>query len=231
MIEYNLVRSRRKTIAIYITKEACVEVRAPNRVAKREIDHFVQSRKEWITLHLSEQQKRLEEKASFSLDYGDFLLLRGREYPIASSDGDRIGFDGQSFILPPNLPPENIKNAVIQIYKGLSKELLPQRAAVYGEQMGLIPAAVKVNSAKNRWGSCSGKGSLNFSWRLVMAADHVIDYVVVHELAHLRELNHSQRFWAVVESALPDYRERKEKLRQLQARLACENWDEALERG
>jgi hypothetical protein len=91
--------------------------------------------------------------------------------------------------------------------------------------MSVTPIAVKINSAKTRWGSCSNKKSLNFSWRLIMADDDVIDYVVVHELAHLREMNHSPRFWAVVEAVLPDYRERKLKLRALQAKLNREDWE------
>ncbi|MDR2568929.1 MAG: M48 family metallopeptidase, partial [Oscillospiraceae bacterium] len=75
------------------------------------------------------------------------------------------------------------------------------------------------------WGSCSAKKSLNFSWRLIMADEDVIDYVVVHELAHLIEMNHSVRFWAVVERVLPDYRERQKWLRELQRKLNVEDWD------
>ena len=90
--------------------------------------------------------------------------------------------------------------------------------------MSVTPSAVRINGAKTRWGSCSGKKSINFSWRLIMASDDVIDYVVVHELAHLLELNHSARFWAVVEKILPDCRERRKQLRELQKRLATEDW-------
>ena len=90
--------------------------------------------------------------------------------------------------------------------------------------MGVTPIAVKINSAMRRWGSCSSRMSLNFSWRLIMADDAIIDYVVVHELAHIKEMNHSARFWAVVESVLPDFRERKRKLKELQSRLSGEDW-------
>ena len=88
-----------------------------------------------------------------------------------------------------------------------------------------MPSAVKINGAKTRWGSCSSKKSINFSWRLIKADDDVIDYVVVHELSHITEMNHSPNFWAIVENILLDYRERKVKLKRLQKRLSMENWE------
>jgi hypothetical protein len=115
--------------------------------------------------------------------------------------------------------------ARIREYTLAAKAHLPERAAYYAAQMGVTPAAVKVNGAKTRWGSCSSKGSLNFSWRLMMADDGVVDYLVVHELAHLKEMNHSPRFWAIVQNVLPDYKERQKRLRALQKRLMVESWD------
>jgi len=104
----------------------------------------------------------------------------------------------------------------IKHYKTLAKAHIPKRVALFAAQMGVAPTAVKITSAMKRWGSCSSRGSINFSWRLILADDAVIDYVVVHELAHLTEMNHSERFWAIVEAVLPDYRERKRKLNELQ---------------
>jgi predicted metal-dependent hydrolase len=90
--------------------------------------------------------------------------------------------------------------------------------------MGVSPAAVKVNSARTKWGSCSGKKNLNFSWRLLMADDPVIDYVVVHELAHLTHMNHSADFWQGVEHILPNYHTHEHALITLQEQLRSENW-------
>ena len=92
--------------------------------------------------------------------------------------------------------------------------------------MGVAPTGIKITGAKTRWGSCSSKNSINFSWRLVMADDEIIDYVIVHELAHIKELNHSPRFWAVVEGTLPDYKSRRSRLKLLQKKLAAEDWEE-----
>ena len=223
MISYTLTRSKRKTIAIYI-RGGALEVRAPMRCSKAAIDSFVASKEAWITDKLAASQKHAAQKQAFELNYGDAIAFRGALYPIVAKNGNRVGFDGQAFYLPPELDPEQIKNACIKVYRRLAKLHLAERVAAYSDQMGVAPAGIKINGAKTRWGSCSSKRSINFSWRLVMAADHVIDYVVVHELAHLTHMNHSKKFWATVESVLPDYRERKAGLAQLQKRLTTEDW-------
>lgn len=225
MTDYTLTRSKRKTIAIRITKDAAVEVRAPLKTPKSDIDRFVASKRDWIDKHLSAREQSVQSKTDFTLSYGDTVFMLGKEYPIAAKDGNRVGFDGEHFCLPPNLPPEDIKYAVIQIYKMVAKNLLTDKVIDYAKRMNVIPAAVKINGAKTRWGSCSGKNSVNFSWRQIMADDEVVDYAVVHELAHIREHNHSDRFWAVVEGVLPDYKERQTKLKELQKRLADEGWE------
>lgn len=88
-------------------------------------------------------------------------------------------------------------------------EIIPQRVAYYAPMMGVTPAGIKITSARTRFGSCSGKNSLCFSWRLMLYPPQAIDYVVVHELAHIRHHNHSKDFWAFVASVMPDYRERQ----------------------
>ncbi len=97
--------------------------------------------------------------------------------------------------------------------KALAKAVLPEKVAYYSRQMGLIPSAVKITSAETRFGSCSGKNSLCFSWRLMDYQEAAVDYVVVHELAHIRHKNHGKAFYALIESILPDYRERMKLLK------------------
>lgn len=222
---YGLIRSKRKTIGIYITKNATLEVRAPLKTPKADIDKFIKSKEKWITKHLSAGQIRNEQKAGFKLDYGSKVLLRGKEYPINVKAGNKVGFDEQCFYMPANLNNEEIKYAVIQIYKLMAKNILTKKVLFFSNIMGLSPFAVKINGAKTRWGSCSGKNSLNFSWRLALASDDVIDYVTVHELAHIKEHNHSDRFWRVVASVLPDYKKSQQKLKLLQEKFCKENWE------
>jgi predicted metal-dependent hydrolase len=223
MTPYTLIRSKRKTLALYI-RDGRLEVRDPLRCPKSDIDKFVASKEKWLIKKLAQSSEQSAKRKNFSLNYGDLVTYRGREYPIAAKAGNRLGFDGEHFYMLPNLPPEQIKAACVQIYKILAKRDLPDRVFDFAKQMAVMPTAVKITSAKTRWGSCSSKKSLNFSWRLMLADDDVIDYVVVHELAHIRQMNHSAAFWAIVEDILPDYKERKVQLRVLQKRLATEDW-------
>jgi predicted metal-dependent hydrolase len=224
MTDYTLIRSRRRTVAIHI-KDGGVEVRTPMKMPKRDIDKFVASKEKWITERLAESQSIAAGREAFSLSYGDAVTFRGTEYPLTAKDGKRAGFDGERFYLPPGFTPEQVKAAVVQIYRRLTKQLITERVEHYAKLMNASPIAVRINGAKTRWGSCSAKKSLNFSWRLVMADDAVIDYVVVHELAHITEMNHSTRFWAVVAGVLPDYKERQKRLKALQKRLNAEDWE------
>ena len=225
MIPYKLVRSRRKTVAIYITNDAAVEIRAPLKMPKSDIEKVIASKEKWIEKSLGLREQINAEKSEFTLNYGDMVMLAGNMYQIKIKDGKRAGFNGECFYLPPNLAPNEIKGAVVQIYKAVAKRIIHNKVSEYAKCMNITLAAIKITSAKTRWGSCSGKNSINFSWRLVMADDDVIDYVVVHELAHIREHNHSPRFWKVVQEILPDYKDRQSKLKTLQKKLSIQNWD------
>jgi predicted metal-dependent hydrolase len=149
----------------------------------------------------------------------------GRNITIAERIGDKVGFDGQHFYLPPRFPPVEIKRAVIGLYKQIARQVLTDRTFAYAKETGLMPVTIKVNSAKTRWGSCSSKGSINYSWRLIMAEVEVIDYVIVHELAHIKELNHSSKFWEIVASIMPDYKLRQKKLKEFQKMISHEDWE------
>ena len=224
MITYTLYRSKRKTLALFI-RNGEVEVRAPLKARQRDIDKFVTSKEKWIADKLAASAELQEQREAFKLNYGDMVLYHGKSYPIAAQPGNQVGFDDDRFYMPPHLTSEQIKYACVQIYRMLAKRDLTNKVLDFAKQMEVMPSAIKINGAKTRWGSCSGKKSLNFSWRLIMAADDVIDYVVTHELAHIIEMNHSKRFWAIVESLLPDYKERQKRLKDLEKKLSMEDWE------
>ena len=171
MIEYELIRSRRKTLAVQVTREGRVLVRAPLRLAKYRIEQFVTEHAGWITHALADQQTRREAHPE----------------------------------------PDAAKQAAL-IRR--AKEELPPKVRYYADLMGLYPTGLKITSAKTRFGSCSGKNSICFSWRLMDYPEPAIDYVVVHELAHIAHHDHSPQFWALVERYLPDYRQRRAMLRE-----------------
>ena len=172
MVPYTLTRSKRKTIAIHINKDAALEVRAPLKLSMIEIDKFVHDKQDWIEKTLCKAIDRKENALHLSKD--------------------------QEFEL-----------------KKRAEKTIPERVSFYANVMGVTPTSVKISGAKKRWGSCSNKGDLNFSWRLMLTDIDIIDYLVVHELAHIREYNHSKKFWAVVENVLPDYKERQQKLKEM----------------
>jgi len=226
MHNYTLIRSGRKSAALHIKPDATVEVRAPLRMPKADIDKFVISKESWINRKLVLVRERQEKKAAFNLNYGDDVMVFGKECIIVpSSAANPAGYDDERLYIPPNLTSEQIKHACIRIYKLIAGQVLINKTVAFSKLMGVEPRAVKISSAKTLWGSCSKQRSINYSWRLVMTEDYVIDYVVVHELAHITEMNHSDRFWAIVADLLPDYKVRRKRLKILQQRLRGEDWD------
>jgi len=223
-MNYTLIRSNRKTAALYI-KNGTIIVRAPNKMPISEIEKFIIKNEEWILPKLQKSQDQQAKRDSFALNYGDFLNYRGGKCKIVSKEGIYIGYEDDQFYVLPNMSPDQIKEASIKIYRMLAKNYLPKRTMEFAQIMNLIPSTVKINGAKKRWGSCSSKKSINFSWRLMMASDEVIDYVIVHELAHLKEMNHSPHFWAIVKEFMPNYNIHRASLEALHSLLATQNWD------
>lgn len=223
MVNYTLKRSIRKTIAIHI-RDGKVEVRSPIQLQQHEIDRFVNSKLKWVERKLAESIEKVKKRENFTLNYGEHILYRGKMYPITEKQGDRIGFDNESFYMPPGMTPDQIKSACIKIYRQLAKRYITERTLKFSDEMCIMPSAIRINNARSRWGSCTSNESVNFSWLLIMAEDEVIDYIVVHELAHLVQLNHSACYWGIVKRTMPDYAQRKVKLKELQDRIACEDW-------
>lgn len=222
-IEYQLRVSKRRTLAIQV-KQAQVIVRAPYGCPQRDIDAFLQQKQRWILHHLTVQQEKMQQQADFVLQYGSQVLLRGVWHTILAHE-TQCGFVGETVYVPPGLSGEVLRQTLVTFYREQAQQLIPQRVAQYAARMGYLPANVQIGSATTRWGSCSANGSLRFSWRLILASDEVIDYVVVHELAHLQQMNHSPAFWAIVAEFIPEYALRRRALRALEDRIINQKWN------
>lgn len=209
-MEYQLIRSRRRTIALCVARDGRVTVRAPLHAAADVIDRFVAEKRGWVEKQTGRIAQSEAERRSFRLAPGCELPLLGRNIPVCR--GEKTAFDGTSFLIPDE-EEEQVRRRLAALYRDLAAQIVLPRVEAYETHMGVRAAGVRVGSAGTSWGSCSGKNRLNFTWRLVAAAPSEIDYVVVHELAHLVEHNHSARFWALVGGVLPDYRARREKLK------------------
>ncbi|MCL2688146.1 MAG: M48 family metallopeptidase [Methanobrevibacter sp.] len=227
MREYKLTRSKRKTIEIRINEEGNLEVKAPINLSQEKIDDFVKSKEKWIAKHSKELSEKYKIKKEFTLNFNDYVTVRGEKVCIRSVEGNIASYDKEKriFYIPEIVNPPQIKEILIDLYKLIAKSHIHKRISFFSKQMKVMPTAIRITSAKKRWGSCSGKNSVNFSWRLIMGDDETIDYVIVHELAHIKQHNHSPKFWNIVESIIPDYEKRKEKLKLLGEKLSKENWD------
>ena len=218
--EIKIIRQRRKTIGLYILPDCTVEVRCPGWMHTEQILAFADSKKEWIEKQIDRKQREKQRREAFVLSWESKVSYLGKDYPVRQTDG-QAQFDGEAFYIPQGT---QIKEALICLYREMAKEVLPRKTEYFSRQMGCAPRRVGITSARTRWGSCSGQGNINFSWRLMMAPEPAVDYVVIHELAHLFQLNHSSVFWEKVRAFCPDYEERKRQLYETQKKICREGW-------
>lgn len=223
--KYTIKHTKRKTLGLYITKDATIEIRAPVGTSKKFIKDFVKNHKAWIKEHYASVKTQVDQRDDFQLNFGDRLLFMGNNYPLVPIDEKTSGFNGERFYAHRFLNSQGLKSEMVKTYRHFAKKVLDHQVEVISQHMKLKLHTVKINGAKARWGSCSNKGNLNFSWYLVMAEEDTINYVVVHELAHLLEMNHSPNFWKIVEQVFPNYKQEKKKLKELQKTLSIQHWE------
>jgi predicted metal-dependent hydrolase len=201
-----LVRTRRKTIAIVVERDGKLTVRAPLRMADVHIREFVEAHSDWI---LKNQAKARLSAPPPQKQYipGETFLYLGRPYPLTIIPRQRpaLTFDGSAFRLAQSALPK-AEEAFARWYKKQALEVFTERVELLSGRYGFTYQKIRISSARTRWGSCSSKGTLSFTWRLVLAPLEVADYVVIHELVHTKIKNHSKTFWARVGELLPDYK-------------------------
>jgi predicted metal-dependent hydrolase len=208
-----LTRSKRRTIALIIERDGTLTVRAPMRASHAMIEEFIQQKADWI-IRTRGKLQALEKIPAKRYFEGETFLFLGSFFDLKLVGLQRpsLQFDN-GFTLSHSAQTKG-EQCFTRWYKERAYEIISKRVQEYARQYSFAPKQVKITSAKTRWGSCSPNGTLNFTWRLVMAPLDVIDYVVVHELAHLRVKNHSSKFWKVVEAIDPDYKKKRMWLRE-----------------
>ena len=208
-IEYEIVYSKRKTIGVKVDRDGKVFVYSPPFVALPEIDAINRKHESFILKHRERMTEKSAERQSFNINKGSKLLFLGREYEVKHHDKNCFSFDGESFFMPQNVQDCDVIKSFVSLYKVLAKRYIPEYVAELSPIVGVYPMSVRINSAVTRWGSCSGRGVISYNWRLILMPDTILDYVVVHELCHLIEMNHSKAFWNLVGTVLPDYQKRR----------------------
>ena len=212
-IEYQLIRSkkRRRTISLHVKGNGRVVVYAPFRTPEWEIEKFVTEKRSWIWRKQSESESSSKRKQK-EFHPGEQFLYLGELYPLeiqgSNNNGYPLTLSFGKFVLD-KAHLEEARNLFIQWYKKEAKEKLAGRINYYCNRLQLYPKGFRITSAKCRWGSCSGDNRLSFSWRIMMAPLNVIDYVLIHELVHIREKNHSKRFWSYLEKFVPEYKKHR----------------------
>jgi predicted metal-dependent hydrolase len=225
LVEYELRRSTRRSIGFLINDHG-LRVTAPRWVTLAAIESAIRDKQDWIISKLRARQQRAAAAPKMTSSWqdgsalpclGDTLTLRivhieaGRRTPQPEFD-----LDTKELIvtLREDATEQQLKERIKQWLQQEAKQLFAERLAYYAPRMGVTYQALSLSSATTRWGSCTSQGDIRLNWRLIHFSPAVIDYVVVHELAHRREMNHSPRFWAIVRDALPDYERPKRLLRQ-----------------
>ena len=213
-IEYILTRSLRRTSITFAIDENGLRVGAPWRASQRRIEFLLGTHARWINRKLDEWQGRRPPPVTWQA--GAIVMALGEPLTLALDPGrsvtERVG---GCLHVAADVPaaPAALPAKVVAWLRSTAEGWFKQRAAHYAPALGVPLPAIYLSNARTRWGTCHPDGRIRLNWRLIQMPPDLIDYVVVHELAHLREPNHSQRFWRWVCSVLPDYEQRRRALR------------------
>ncbi len=212
-IDYTLKRSRRRRSITLTIDEDGLRVGAPWRAPQPRIDALLESHARWIARKLAEWQAR--RRPSFIWQAGATVMALGEPLTLAVDPSSNVtqraggrlcigGFDND---------PDTLAQQVVAWLRSTAQSWFEQRAAHFARVLDVRAPTIRLSNARTRWGTCHPDGRVHLNWRLIQTPPALIDYVVVHELAHLREPNHSPRFWRWVATVLPDYQERRQTLR------------------
>jgi len=191
-MQYTIKRSSRKSIAIKISKDGKVKVLTPNKCSLKFIDDFVNSKKDWILTNL----QNIADTNASHMQYFNLnkFVVFGEHYDVLEFDNHyRIG---EYYIK--HTKASNKKMVLKQFAEKLANEYIMQRLENISNILKIDYATAKIISARTKWGSCNNKKELRFNFRLIMLPKYLIDYVICHELCHIKELNHSKDFWALL---------------------------------
>jgi predicted metal-dependent hydrolase len=213
-VDYQLRRSRRRTIGLAIDQRG-LRVGAPLQARIGEIETLIRQHGQWVLDKLDDWLNRppLEK-----LKIGDGTIIFALESPLtvtvtpASRQRWRFSEPKLHLFVPPSV---DVRIVLEKALREKARGIFTERLAHYAPQLGVSVPPLRISAARTRWGSCSHHGGIALNWRLILMPLAIVDYVVCHELAHLMEMNHSPRFWSVVEQLCPDWRVRRLELRRV----------------
>jgi predicted metal-dependent hydrolase len=211
-VEYALrVSTKARRLRLVIRAGSGLEVVVPRGMPVRSHEAFVQEKAAWIIQTLDRLRDTKTVPETPSLSDGSRVRYAGRELTLRLRDGTRTGHyraalrEDSLHLSVPELEQAVIRRALEHWYRRQAEAVFTERLALHNRVYQFRYGRVSVKAQKTRWGSCSKQGNLNFNWRLLLAPIAVLDYVVVHELCHLREMNHGSKFWQLVALGCPEY--------------------------
>jgi len=209
-----ITRSNRQTLSLSILKDGQVVVKAPLRMDNETISKFVREKQSWISEKLAFLQSN-RQKFDDIISYKKFLLF-GNRYDLKLSSVKKIqtSKEDMCIFMPKSTPEDKIFAKLKAWYKKQAKQILEERTAYLSSLIKIAPNSIRINDTKGRWGACNSKGQISFNFRVIMLEPQIIDYVIIHELCHLVEMNHSRRFWSLVSSFLPNAAIQKQKIKE-----------------
>jgi len=221
VLDYRLLRSKRRSIGFLIDDDG-LRITAPKWVTLAEIDIAIQEKQRWIFAKLNEWRERSARRLQPQMQWRDGATLPylGTDITLRIRANHAVGvaYDATTqeltVCLPMDADEQQLKDRVQSWLQAQAKAVFAQRLPVYAEKLAVRYRAFALSSAMTQWGSCTADGKIRLNWRLIHFSLPLIDYVIAHELSHLREMNHSPRFWATVQSVFPEFQAAKKALRE-----------------
>jgi predicted metal-dependent hydrolase len=212
--------ARRKTLSITVHPDNRIVVSAPSFCSNESILQFIESKLEWIAGVVQANLQKIK-KSGERFVTGDRLLYLGKEYVLRVERGNpaQVSLSGEDICV--RLPveglcpdPSAVRGCLFKWYTERALAEVKAKVTAYADLIGVKPRRITLKSLKSRWGSCSKNGRISLAWNIVMAPEKILDYLIVHELCHMVHLNHSQQYWDLVASILPDHRQSRKWLRE-----------------
>ncbi len=221
LLHYQLERRQRRTVGLKITASGLV-IHAPKRISQSHLESIIALKADWIRKKLT--SLTANKIPAMQWRHGEQLLLLGNAITLAVEHNVRSkAIEYEPGVLQLAMPNHNdqtlVARKVVQWYKKQALTDFARRLEIFSTKLGVALPTLLLSNAKTRWGSCNSKKEVRLNWRLLQAPPHIVNYVICHELAHLKEMNHSARFWAVVASIYPDYKSAEKELKSWSPKL------------
>lgn len=213
-IYYTVIKSSRKTIGISVSLNHGVKVSAPKRISDKQIAKIVNEKASWILKKLSYLESIKSEVPKHNFTDGEKFLVLGKKYTLKINISLSVNYPSvvlsDNYIIV-NLPkditgdlPDLVRKHLVDWYKSYTKEVVSERIKYFSNKMDVMPTNLIIKDLKSIWGSCTPRNTININWRIIMAPLDIVDYLIVHELTHIKIKNHSKEFWQMAESVYPN---------------------------